>query len=89
MPKVKGLYADLPKLLQRQAVDLIMLGYVMGYRHVSPIPVLQIKKGLEHFMEDMGLSEDDYPLESAMDTYYRMLKEYNKFNYGKCNKKRD
>lgn len=87
MPRVKGLYADLPKLLRRQAVDLIMLGYVMGYRHVSPIPVLQIKKGLEHFMEDMGLSEDDYPLESAMVTYYRMLKEYNKFNYG-SNKKR-
>ena len=54
MPRTKGLYADLPKLLRRQAVDLIMLGYVMGYRHVSPIPVLQIKKGLEHFMEDMG-----------------------------------
>jgi len=86
MPKDKGLYVHLPRLLKRQAIDLIMLGYVMGWRHVSPIPVLQIRKGIEHFMEDMGLGEDDYPLESAVTTYYRMLGEYNKFN---CDDKSD
>jgi hypothetical protein len=81
MPKDKGLYVHLPRLLKRQAVDLLMLGYVMGYRHVSPIPVLQIRKGIQKFMEDMGLGEDDYPLDSAIVTYYRMLGEYNKFKY--------
>jgi hypothetical protein len=81
MPKNKGLYVNLPKLLKRQAIDLIMLGYVMGYRHVSPIPVLQIRKGIKLFMDDMGLSEDDYPLDSAIVTYYRMLKEYHKFTF--------
>ena len=86
MPKDKGLYVHLPRLLKRQAVDLLMLGYVMGYRHVSPIPVLQIRKGIQKFMEDMGLGEDDYPLDSAIVTYYRMLGEYNKFKY---NDKRD
>lgn len=86
MPKNKGLYVNLPRLLKRQAVDLIMLGYVMGYRHVSAIPVLQIRKGIQLFMEDMGLSEDDYPLDSAIVTYYRMLKEYHKFQFDDKNK---
>lgn len=80
MPPVKGLYVHLPKLLQRQAVDLLMLGFVMGYRHKSPIPVLQIKAGIEKFMADMGLSEDDYPFETARVTFYRMLGEYYEFN---------
>jgi hypothetical protein len=90
MPKDKGMYVNLPKLLKRQAIDLIMLGYVMGYRHVSSIPVLQIRKGIQLFMSDMNLSEDDYPLESAVVTYYRMLKEYNKFNFNdNSNKERN
>ena len=89
MPKEKGLYVHLPRLLKRQAVDLIMLGYVMGYRHVSAIPVLQIKKGIEEFKKDMNFSEEDYPLQSALVTYYRMLDEYNKMKeYDKSDTKR-
>ena len=89
MPREKGLYVHLPRLLKRQAVDLLMLGYVMGYRHKSPLPVLQIKTGIEHFKEDMGFSEDDYPLQSAIVTYYRMLDEYNKMKiYDKSDTKR-
>lgn len=79
MPKQKGLYIDLPKLLIRETIDKLMLGYVLGYRHISPIRVLQVKKGIEMFMEDMKLSEEDYPLDSAIVTFYRMLSEYNTF----------
>ena len=89
MPREKGLYVHLPRLLKRQAVDLMMLGYVMGYRHTSPIPVLQIKRGIEKFKEDMGFSEDDYPLQSAIVTYDRMLDEYNKMKiYDKSDTRR-
>jgi len=79
MPKQKGLYVSLPKLLTRQAVDILMLGYVMGYSDSAPIPILQIRKGVEKFMQRMDLQEDDYPLDSAIVTYYRMLGEYNNF----------
>jgi hypothetical protein len=79
MPKTKGLYVSLPKLLTRQAVDILMLGYVMGYSDSAPIPILQIRKGVEKFMQRMDLQEDDYPLDSAIVTYYRMLGEYNNF----------
>ena len=88
MPKVKGLYVSLPKLLTRQAVDIMMLGYVMGYSDSCTIPILQIKKGIEKFMKKMDLSEDDYPLDSAIVTYYRMIGEYNNFvKYNKSQSK--
>ena len=87
MPRTKGLYTDLPKLLQRQTVDTLMLGYVIGWSKRSTFPVLQIKNGVESFMKEMNITEDEYPLESAIVTYYRMLREYNSFNdYHKTNK---
>ena len=93
MPKSKGMYVNLPRLLKRQTVDILMLGYVIGYSKNAPIPILQIRKGIMKFMEEMGLSEEDYPVESACTTYYRMLKEYNNFKtfvrHDKSNEKRD
>jgi hypothetical protein len=87
MPRTKGLYTDLPKLLQRQTVDTLMLGYVIGWSKRSTFPVLQIKNGVESFMREMNITEDEYPLESAIVTYYRMLKEYNSFKkYHETNK---
>lgn len=79
MPKQKGLYIDLPRLLVRETIDKLMLGYVLGYRNISPIRVLQVTKGIKSFMEDMQLTEEDYPLDSAIVTFYRMLNEYNSF----------
>ena len=77
MPKEKGLYTrlEIPKLLYRQTIDQWMFAYVHGYRHTSAIPVLQVKAGIIKFMEDFGLSEDDFPVESAIVTFYRMLRE--------------
>ena len=87
MPKEKGMYVNLPRLLRRQTVDILMLGYVIGYSKNAPIPILQIRKGIVKFMEEMSLSEDEYPIESAVVTYYRMLREYNSFKkYHESNK---
>ena len=77
MPRVKGMFVNLPRLLRKNAVNLIMLGYVMGFSKNAPIPILQIRKGVKKFTEEMDLSEDDFPLESAMVEYYRMIKDYN------------
>jgi len=56
-----------------------MLGYVLGYRNISPIRILQVKKGIQAFLEDIGCSEDEYPLESAVRTFYVLLDEYREF----------
>jgi hypothetical protein len=77
MPKEKGLYSTLniPKLLYRQTVDQWMFAYVHGYSDNSLIPVLQITAGIKAFMRRYGLEEDDYPVGSAIITFYRMLGE--------------
>ena len=74
MPKIKEVYVNLPKLLRCEAFDHIMLGYVLGYRHISPLKVLQVKKAIEEFIMDFELSEDDFPLDSAI------VRFYNKYN---------
>jgi hypothetical protein len=90
MPKIKGLYVNLPRLLMADTVDKLMLGYVIGFRvHSKPFPVMQVRRAIEQFMIDFGLSEDDYPLESAQVTFYRLLKQYRKFDYNDSNTKRN
>ncbi len=74
MPKVKELYVNLPKLLRCETFDLLMLGYVLGYRHISPYKVLQVKAAIEKFIEDFELTEQDFPLDSAI------VRFYNKYN---------
>jgi hypothetical protein len=77
MPKRKELYntMNIPRLLYRETIDNWMFAYVHGYRHISQLPVLQVKAGIEQFMLDFGLTEDDYPVDSAITTFYRMLGE--------------
>lgn len=72
MPKDKGLYLNLPKLLTRQTVDIGMLFYVIGYRHKSPLKLLQVHDGIKDFMEDMQFSEDEFPLDSAITRFYSL-----------------
>lgn len=87
MPKTKGIYANLPKLLYRDTVDKILFGYVMGFRHRNQLQILEIKAACEQFLEDMELSECDYSLENAMQTFYRMHIVYGEFV--KFNRKQD
>jgi hypothetical protein len=94
MPKEKDLYVKLqiPKILYRQTVDQWMFAYVHGYRHISPIPILQVKAGIEAFMVDFGLEEDYYPVDSAVVTFFRMYgesKEIVKIKKYDCNTKRN
>lgn len=76
MPKTKGLYINLPRLLIRDTIDKCLLGYVMGYRNHNVLKVLEVRAACVQFMEDFGLSEDDYPLDTAVSTFYKLFKEY-------------
>lgn len=81
MPKERGLYLNLPRLLTRQTMDAILLGYVLGYRHCSPLQILQVRAAIEKFIEDFDLSEDDYSFDSAITRFYSLyddLHEYTK-----------
>jgi hypothetical protein len=79
MPKKKGIYANLPKLIYRDSIDKILFGYVMGFRNRNELQILEIKAACEQFLEDMEISECEYSLENAMQTFYRMHLTYSEF----------
>lgn len=77
MPKEKGMYLNMSRLLTRQTIDHILLGYVLGYRHSSQLPVLQVRAAIDKFIDDFQLSEDDYPFETCMRTFYKLYADLN------------
>lgn len=74
MPKRKKYYIDFPKLLLYEAFDHLMFSYILGMQRGMPSATL--KKCMELFMEDYNLNEDNYPMEQALQTWYRMFKSY-------------
>lgn len=74
MPRRKKAFLDIPLLYQRQCLDHIMFGYVNGIK--KAMPSVGIAECIQYFMEDNGLEEEDFPLETACTTYWRMMKEY-------------
>lgn len=77
MPKKKKFYIDLPKMVLFDTLDNSMFGYVLGMQRA--MPSVSRRKCIELFMEDYNLNEDNYPLEQAMQTWYRMMEAYRKF----------
>jgi len=68
------LSSGIPKLYKRQALDLLMFGFVQGM--FAAMPSLSLKDCLIMFMRRYKLSEDDYHYDSARVTYDRMNKEF-------------
>ena len=77
MPKKKKLYVDVPKLLLYETIDHLLFAYIMGVQEIAPTASLQ--KSVELFMERFNLNEDNYPLDQAKQTWYRMLESYREF----------
>ena len=87
MPKPKRFYVNLPKLLTQDTIDKILLGYVLGFRYRNVLKVLEIREACRQFLEDMNLTEEDYPLDVCEQTFYRLFHKYQEFR--KFNTKQD
>jgi hypothetical protein len=74
MTKRKPIAADIPKLYQRNAEDLLMYGYVIGMQ--TALPSVSTKKCIEMFMISFGLHEDIYSFDCAYATFMRLRKEH-------------
>jgi len=70
--KQKGYLYSIHRFYQYQALDLVMFGYVLGA--TKTLPSLPITKAVEMFLSDFNLCEDEYCLETARFTFYRILK---------------
>lgn len=64
---------EMPAIYKRKMHHHIMLGWVRGQRRL--VSGLSIEKAIEGFMDEYKLTEEDFPLRTAMVIYNRMQKE--------------
>jgi len=63
----------LPAFYKKNAIDLVMFGYVKGM--TDALPAVKICKAVERYLCEFGL-EEDYPADSAMRTYTRICEDF-------------
>ena len=74
MSKEKPFENRIPAFYKKNAIDLMLFAYVMGMRR--GLPAVKIGKSIELFLNDFGLTEDDYPIESAIRTHTRITEDF-------------
>ncbi len=74
MAREKRIFFEVPSLYKRQCLDHILFGYVHGIRRA--MPSVTVQKCIIMFLEDNEIHEEDWPVETAEQTYYRMKNEY-------------
>lgn len=74
MPKIKEIYKLTAKIYRHQTIDNWLFGYMIALRNVNRD--ISLKASLEMFAKDFGLEEDDFPLESMIQKWYNMSKDY-------------
>ncbi len=70
--KQKGYLYSIHKFYTYQTFDMIMFGYVLGATRV--LPTLSVNKAIEMFLDAFNLCEDEYCVEAARASYYRIMK---------------
>ena len=73
MPSEKKIYKNIPKIYRYEAIDNWLFAYVIAYRRCGDA---SLKDTLLMFAKDFGLSEDEYPLDSMLQKWYNMAKDY-------------
>ena len=74
MPKEKPFESRIETLYKKNGVDLMMFAWVTAITKI--LPAVSQVKAIEMFQEWLGLSEDDYPAESAKVTYSRIKQDF-------------
>ena len=72
MGRSKGYFINVAQFYRWQALDHVMFGYVNGLR--TAIPSMAIAEAIRMFLDEFGLCEDTYCLETAKMAYYRIAK---------------
>jgi hypothetical protein len=78
MPKPKRIDLDLKKIFRHQKLDDFMFNYVIGIKR--GLPAITLEQAINEFMNHYGLQEEEYPLQTSIQTYYTMLKQYYEYS---------
>ena len=71
----KNVFIDVPSLYRKQALDLIMYGFVHGIQ--TAMPSVSVKEAIMIFADKNNLDEDDFSWESEQTAFYRMRPDFN------------
>jgi len=74
MSKEKPFEGKISNLYKKNSIDSMMFGWVSGISEV--LPAVSVNQAIEMFKEWIGLSEDDYPTNSARITYSRIKQDF-------------
>lgn len=74
MGKVKPIEDRIPWIYRKKTIDQMLFSYVTGVRDAHGR--ITIEQAILMFMEKYNLSEDDFPVESAMVSYQRMHRDF-------------
>ena len=74
MAREKDVLKPIQRLYKCNSIDMMMFGWVTGIRRF--IPSAQINDTIEAFIVYYGLTENEYPFESALVTYGRLWNYY-------------
>jgi len=77
MPKNKEYLNKIPAFYRRSTLDILMFAHITAMRERSG---MTIEAAVDDFFELYGISDDDYPTETALVTYNRI---YHNFVYTK------
>lgn len=71
----KPVLKPIQELYRKNGIDLMLFGFVYGVREY--LPGASMADVVDQFLIKFDLDEKDYPIESAITTYSRMLKYFN------------
>lgn len=77
MVKHKDYYINIPKALRQQTLDNWMFAFVLGVR--TALPSVTISNAVSIFMQKFNLTEDEYPLDSAVVIYNRCMNNWHDY----------
>ncbi len=76
MSKEKPFEGKIQAFYKKNAIDLAMFGFVEGIKWALPAMDRSTHKCICGFLAKFGLTEDDYPIDSAMRTYTRISEDF-------------
>jgi len=74
VPKEKPIEKKIRNFYKKSAIDLCMFAYVQGF--TDALPNVKIKDAICFWMKKYNISEDDYPIGTAIKIYFRIRQDF-------------
>ena len=74
MPKEKPIEQTFSSFYKKSAIDLCMFAYVQGVTDF--LPGVNVRDAIRFFMKRYNLTEESYPIESAVVTYSKIKDDF-------------